>query len=114
MLAARKMLTLHADILSGLRSFRFVLFITKVVISKIRLMAFYEHREIKSFSGLRFGVRGVCRVIKKKCLIQYLGIVQNVIWHFISCNFFLDKKVTKRSRKNNVVVTCELLFVTGS
>ena len=49
---------INADILSGLRSFRFVLFITKVVINKIRLMAFYEHGEIKSFSGLSFGLRG--------------------------------------------------------
>jgi len=45
MLASHR-LTLHADILSGLRSFGFVLFITEVVINKIRLMEFYEHSEI--------------------------------------------------------------------
>jgi len=32
-----------------------------------------------------------------------MKISQNDIRHFISCNFFLDKKVTKKSRNNDAI-----------
>jgi len=30
-------------------------------------------------------------------------IFQNNVRHFLSCNFFLDKKVTKKSRNNDAI-----------
>jgi len=50
---------------------------------------------------------------------SFLFLFYSQLLIFIGVHVFcsakgLDKKVTKKSRKNNVVVTRELLFVTGS
>ena len=133
MLAARKRLSLHADILSGLRTSRFVLFITEVVIKEIRLMEFFEHREIKSFSGLRFCVRGfwfalwdssLALRMTKRLLIVIGNVVKDLSWVVIDKNveiisvFLIIADILSGRRTFRFVllemVTCELLFVTGS
>ena len=41
--------------------------------------------------------------MKKKMPLNYDYNVHYDVWHFLSCNFFFDKKVTKKSRKNEAI-----------
>ena len=41
--------------------------------------------------------------MKKKMPLNYDYNVHYDVRHFLSCNFFFDKKVTKKSRKNEAI-----------